>query len=193
MPAILSANAMNNPALPGYLVIFRRLLRGWGRVELAVAAAAFVAVVLINVAQITMRYGFSGSIFWVQEFSLLLMLVAYFIGASCVFRSRHYVIVQFFVERVKPAWQRRAYWLAQALTVVFCSVIVIEALAEAPRQMRTYSVILHFPRFFNFLPLIVASLSIILTSLYFALAVHSLGSRHPDRPVADIESDVRIG
>ena len=184
---------MTNPALPGGLAAFRRVLRAWGRVELVVAAGAFIAVVLINIAQITVRYGFEGSIFWVQEFSLLLMLVAYFIGASCVFRSRHYVIVQFFIERVAPRWQRMAYWLAQVLTIVFCAVIMFEALAEAPRQMRTYSVILHFPRFFNYLPLVIASLSMILTSLYFALAVHSLGSRDPQRPVASIESDVRIG
>lgn len=188
-----SAGEMTGPVLPGGLAVFRRVLRGWGRVELVVATCAFVAVVLINIAQITVRYGFEGSIFWVQEFSLLLMLVAYFIGASCVFRSRHYIIVEFFMERVSPAWQRRAYWLAQALTVIFCAVIMFEALAEAPRQLRTYSVILHFPRFFNYLPLIVASLSMILTSVYFTLAIHVLARRNPERPVAELEADVRIG
>ncbi len=187
------AAACGAPELPGGLAAFRRALRAWGRVELLVAVAAFVFVVLINIAQITVRYGFEGSIFWVQEFSLLLMLVAYFIGASCVFRLRHYVIVDFFMQRVSPAWQHRAYWLAQILTVVFCAVIVMETLAEAPRQMRTYSVILHFPRFYNYLPLIIASLSMIVTSIYFALAVYSLRTQNPDRTIADIESDVRVG
>ena len=184
---------MNRPELPGGLVLLRRALRAWGHVELAVAAAAFVAVVLINLAQITVRYGLEGSIFWVQEFSLLLMLVAYFVGASCVFRSRHYVIVSFFIDRVPLAWQRRAYWLAQALTVLFCLVILVETLAEAPRQMRTYSVILHFPRFYNYLPLVIASFSMIVTSLYFALAVASVGRRDPKRGIADIEAAFGIG
>ncbi len=171
----------------------RRLLQTWGRVELAVAVAAFIAVVLINIAQITVRYAFAGSIFWVQEFSLLLMLVAYFIGTSCVFRSRHYVVVQFFVERAPARWQRAAYWLAQTLTVSLCATIAYEVLAEAPHQLRTYSVILHYPRFYNYLPLLIASLSMIVTSVYFALAVYSLGAQAPHRSVADIESAARIG
>lgn len=180
-------------ALSPGLVRWRRALRAWGLVELVVAAAAFTAVVLINILQITLRYGFDSSIFWVQEISQLLMLVAYFIGASCVFRARHYVVVELLVERLAPRRQLRAYALAQALTLIFCTVVLAEAAAELPRLMTAYSVILHLPKAYAHLPLVIASASMILTTLYYGLAVWHLAARSPGRSVAELEARVHLG
>jgi len=169
------------------------VLHVWGLLELSVAVTAFTAVVLINILQITLRYGFATSIFWVQEISQLLMLVAYFIGASCVFRARHYVIVELLVERLTPRRQLHAYALAQLLTVVFCAVILLEALRELPRLMTVHSVILHLPKAYAYLPLAVASASMILTTAYYGLAVWRLAPGAPERSVAELEARVRIG
>ena len=178
--------------LPRALSTVRRALRVWGTVELIVAVAAFCAVVALNVVQITLRYGFDGSIFWAQEVSQFLMLVAYFVGASCVFRARHYVIVEFLVVRLPPWAQRAAYALAQVLTVSLCVIILWTALAESAHTLRTYSVILHLPRFYAYLPLLAAAASIIATSTYFALAVHFAGRLDPHAPIERLEARVRV-
>ena len=178
--------------LPRGLLGFRGVLRVWGRVELVVAVAAFCAVVVLNVVQITLRYGFDGSIFWAQEISQLLMLVAYFVGASCVFRSRHYVIVEFLIHRIPPGAQRAAYALAQVLTVTIWLIVLWTALAEASHTLRTYSVILHLPRFYAYLPLMVGAVSVTVTTAYYALAVHVAGRLDPHAPVAALEARVRI-
>lgn len=162
-------------------------------VELILAVAAFTAVVLVNIVQITLRYGFDSSIFWVQEISQLLMLVAYLIGASCVFRVRHYVIVEFLVERLAPHRQLYAYALAQGLTLLFCATILVEALAELPRLMTAYTVILHLPKAYAYLPLVIASASMIVTTAYYGLAVWRMAARSPGQPVAELEAMVHLG
>ena len=189
---------MNEPLDPGAaelprgLLGLRRALRIWGRIELFVAVAAFCAVVVLNVVQITLRYGFDGSIFWAQEFSQLFMLVAYFVGASCVFRARHYVVVEFFVQRFPPHAQRAAYQLAQVLTVVLWMIVLWTALAEASHTLCTYSVILHLPRFYSYLPLMVGAVSVTATTVYYALSVHVAGRLDPNAPIGELEARVRI-
>ena len=65
---------------PRGLEIFRRILAAIGRVETAVAVVAMVAATAISVAQILLRYGTGQSLWWGQEVSILLVLVAYFVG-----------------------------------------------------------------------------------------------------------------
>lgn len=184
-PAGAAADGGDQP-LPRGLAVFRRTLRAVGHAELAVAVAAFVAVVVLNVIQVTLR-AFETSIFWVQEVSQLLALVAYFIGASSLFRSRHYIIIEFLVQRLGPALQRQIYFLAQLLAIVFCAIIVIESIQEVPLLLTNYSVILHLPKLYSHLPLIVGSASIVVTSVYYGLAVWTCGRRRPDLGVADLE------
>ena len=184
-PSAPAAGGGDRP-LPQGLAVFRQILRTVGHVELAVAVAAFVAVVLLNVIQVTLR-AFDTSIFWVQEISQLLGLVAYFIGASSLFRSRHYIIVELLVQRLAPALQRHIYFLAQLLAIVFCAIIVVESIQEVPLLLTNYSVILHWPKLYSHLPLIVGSASIVVTSVYYGLAVWTCGRRRPDMAVADLE------
>lgn len=172
--------------LPQGLAVCRRILREIGRVELTVAVAAFVAVVVLNVVQITLR-PFGTSFFWGQEVSQSLALVAYFIGASSIFRSRHYIIVEFIVQKFAPAMQRLIYLLAQVLAIVFCMIIVVESLLEVPLLLTNYSVILHVPKLYSYLPLIIGSVSIVITSIYYSAAVWICGRQYPEMSVADLE------
>ena len=96
------ADAHGRTPLPKGLAIFRQALRYVGRVELAVAVMSFTAVVVLNLTQITLRL-FDSSIWWAQEVSLLLAMIAYFIGVSCVFRLRQFVRDQFLCSAVFTA------------------------------------------------------------------------------------------
>lgn len=180
------------PIVTGGLAAFRRALLLLGRAETVVAVAAFTAAVLINVAQIVLRYLMDLSIWWQQEVSLLLMLIAYFVGSAVVFRHRHYVVVGFLVDLFPPALQRACYLLAQALILAFWLVVSIQVAGMAPHMMRTYTVILHIPQYAMTVPLLVAGVSIALTTVYYALAFARAGRFLPDAPIAVIERRVRI-
>ncbi len=188
----MTADAHGRTPRPKGLAIFRQALRYVGRVELAVAVMSFTAVVVLNLTQITLRL-FDSSIWWAQEVSLLLAMIAYFIGVSCVFRLRQFVVINFFVQRFSLRTQVGLYVLAQVLTIGFCATVFNVASDTIPRLMRTYSVILHLPMAYWTLTLMVASASMIITSLYFGLAVIAAARRMPGAGLDELEGDVGLG
>lgn len=190
--ATSSDATVSDVIVTGGLAAFRRALLLLGRVETVVAVAAFTAAVLINVAQILLRYLFDMSIWWQQEVSLLLMLVAYFIGTAVVFRHRHYVVVSFLVDQFPPGLQRVCYLLAQALVLSFWGIVAVEVVGMAPHMMRTYTVILHIPKYMMTLPLLFAGASIVLTTIYYALAFSRAARVAPGATIAETERHVRI-
>lgn len=171
---------------------FKDILYFWGHIERNSAIFAFCAVVIINITQIILRYVFEVSIFWVQEFSQLLMLYAYFVGTSSVFRIRGYIVVEFFVKKMSIKIQRLCYGMAQILTIIFCGTIIYWILEEFPRQMKTYSVILHIPRFFSYLPLLIGSLSIITITIYYSIEVWKACKKDKNKSISEIESAILI-
>ena len=64
----------------------------------------------------------------------------------------------------------------QVSIAVFCLFLVVTGLELAPAQLVFYTYILNIPRFYSTLPLIVASASMALTAVYYAIATWQ--SRH---------------
>ena len=79
---------------------FRKVLAAIGFVELWVAIAAFVFVVVLTMTQVLYRYLLAGSIWWAQEIAQLAMLVAYFFGIAYVYKAKQDIIVGFLVSRL---------------------------------------------------------------------------------------------
>jgi TRAP-type C4-dicarboxylate transport system permease small subunit len=184
--------AMARSQLPQGLSVFRRALRWVGAVELTIAVVAFSSAVALNIIQISLRYAFDTSIWWAQEVSLLMIMVAYYIGISCVFRMRHYVIIHFLVERFSLRTQLYLYYFAQLLTIVFCSVVLFESIGVTEELLTTYTVIMHLPIFYWTLPLMVASASIIVTSIYYFWAMWNVATRIPGATIASLEAEVFV-
>ena len=176
---------------PG-LARFRRALRALGHLETTVAVLSFSAAVLLNVVQIGLRYLFETSIWWVQEISLLLMLTAYFVGASCVFRSRQYVVISFVVEHLPPRLQVLLYLITQMVILAFVALVGWQVLLMAPHMMRTRTVIIGMPQYYMALPLLYGSASILLTSIYYALAVWPAARDQPGLALAELEDRIRV-
>lgn len=172
----------------GDLAGFRRFLALVGIAELWLAVAAFAAVVLLTIVQVGLRYFFDASLWWAQEVSQMMILVAYFQGIAYAFKTRQYIVINFLAERLSPAAQLRCYLLAQLLVVVFCSVVLVEGAAILPRQYLMLTYILHIPRMYLGLPLLLAAASMIATSVYYALAVWRASRREPDAAAPDIEA-----
>ena len=150
---------------------YRKVLAAIGFVELWVAIVAFVFVVVLAMVQVLYRYLLSGSIWWAQEIAQLAMLVAYFFGIAYVYKAKQDIIVGFLVSRLPRGAQVALAILTQLLIVVFCLFLVATGIDLAPAQLVFYTYILNIPRFYSTLPLIVASVSMALTALYYALAI----------------------
>jgi TRAP-type C4-dicarboxylate transport system permease small subunit len=92
-------------------------------IEEAIAAAAMAAIVLITFANVVVRYFTDESFAFTEEFSVFLMVVLAFAGASAAFVKNSHIRVTFFVERLAP---RRA--LAVELAVIAISIALFAAI-----------------------------------------------------------------
>jgi TRAP-type C4-dicarboxylate transport system permease small subunit len=150
---------------------FRKILAAIGFVELWVAIAAFVFVVILAMTQVLYRYLLAGSIWWAQEIAQLAMLVAYFFGIAYVYKAKQDIIVGFLLSRLSRPVQVGLAIFTQALIVMFCLFLVVTGLELAPAQLVFFTYILNIPRFYSTLPLILASASMALTAVYYGIVV----------------------
>jgi C4-dicarboxylate transporter, DctQ subunit len=187
-----SNQALEQKSLPKGLILFRQALRYLGMVEMVFALIGFCTTVGLNFIQIGLRWGFDKSIWWVQEVSLLMMMIAYFIGVSCVYRMRHDVLILFLVNKLPLKVQFLFYYLAEVLTIVFCSVVLVSGISDAPGLLTTYTVIMHLPEFYWTLPLLVASASMILTSVYYFAAMWASSKASQGREIDALEAEILI-
>lgn len=188
-----SNQVLEQKSLPKGLILFGRVLRYLGRVEMVVALIGFCATVGLAFIQIALRWGFEKSIWWVQEVSLLMMMIAYFIGISCVYRMRHEVIIRFVVDRLPVRVQFFFYYLAEVMTIVFCLVVLLAGITDVPGLLTTYTVVMHLPEVYWTLPLLIASTSIILTSVYYLTAMWTSSARQSQaRDIDALEADILI-
>ncbi len=187
-----SNQVLKERSLPKDLALYRQVLKHLGRIEMVVALIGFCATVILNCIQIALRWGFDKSIWWVQEVSLLMMMIAYFIGISCVYRMRHEVIIRFLVDRLPVRVQFYFYYVAEVMTIVFCSVVLVSGISDVPGLLTTYTVIMHLPEFYWTLPLLVASASMILTSVYYLSAMWTSSKPSQGKEIEAFESEILI-
>lgn len=170
------------------------VLLGW--VELAITVAAFTSVIVLVSAQIFFRYVFDVGLVWVQEVCQLLILTAYFFGISYVFKSRRYLIVSIAFDRFPEGVKLPLYIGCQVLTAAFCAMLFFELLGIAPQQLYMKTYILHIPRFYSSLPLLLASISMTLTAVYYtmeALRMRSSGDLDTIEATIDLFPGDRSG
>ena len=169
-------------------------LLGW--IELAITVAAFTSVIVLVSTQIFFRYVFDVGLVWVQEVSQLLILTAYFFGISFVFKSRRYLIVSILFDRFPEAAKLPLYIGCQVLTAAFCAMLFLELLSIAPQQLYMKTYILHIPRFYSSLPLLIASISMTLTAVYYtveAIRMRSAGDLDTIEEAIDLFPGDRSG
>jgi len=148
---------------------FRKVLAAIGVVELWVAMAAFVFVIVLTMVQVSYRYVLSGSIWWAQEIAQLGMLIAYFFGIAYVYKAKQDIVVGFLLNRLSRPVQARLMVFAQILIAFFCLVLVVTGIELSPSQLVFFTYILTIPRFYSTLPLIIASASMAATAIYYAI------------------------
>ena len=165
------------------MAAFRKVLAAIGFVELWVAMTAFVFVIVLTMVQVGYRYLFAGSIWWAQEIAQLAMLIAYFLGIAYVYKAKQDIIVGFLLKRLPRRIQVALAIFAQIVIGSFCVVLVLTGLELAPSQLVFFTYILNIPRFYSTLPLIIASASMAVTAVYYAIAAWQ--ARHATADTAE--------
>jgi TRAP-type C4-dicarboxylate transport system permease small subunit len=176
---------------PPGLAILRATVTALGRAEMVIAVLALSSAALIGMAQIALRYTTGRSFWWGQEVSILLMLVAYFVGGAVVYRLRYDVVVSYFVDRFTSSLRHPVYIFVQLLTLLFWVTLAWQLVTMIPAGLKTYSAIMRIPKVFAMLPLLYASTSIALLSLYVLLARFHAGWSAPVDSVDEVDRQIR--
>ncbi|MBL4811056.1 MAG: TRAP transporter small permease subunit [Rhodobacteraceae bacterium] len=155
--------------LPRGLAKFRRLLHIIGKIEITAAICALVFVVALSATQTILRYLFATSMWWTQEVVEISILACYFFGISYVFKTRQYILIEFLSSKGSIKFQLALYMLAQIFAIIFTGLITWMFYLFLPTLINMRSTILGWPGWLGPLPLVIASIMMVLTSIYYFL------------------------
>ena len=153
----------------------------------------FTGVILIVSLQVLLRYLFNFGLIWAQEISELMILGAYFFGISYVYKSKQYLVIDVLFEKFNDRVKVVLFVISQILTILFCMMLFVELLGIAPGQLRMKTYILRFPQFYSSIPLLIASASMVLTSIYYLIKILSeFNQSHPSISFKKIEESINL-
>jgi TRAP-type C4-dicarboxylate transport system permease small subunit len=147
------------------------LLRGVGRAELFVSVIALVFVVVLAIAQMLLRSLVENAPVWIQEVVQLAIVVSMCAGTGYAFKRRDYISIGIIADRLPQRPQIALDVAAQIAALAFTGMLAWMLLSIADDQLRARTYILGIPRFYFSLPLIIASVSMALTAVYYGIFV----------------------
>lgn len=174
--------------LPGGLALFRRLLAAIGRIELVLAIIALIVVVVLSTAQAFLRYSLGTSLWWAQEVAANTVMVSYFLGIAYVFKTRQEIFIEFLTGMVPMRLQMVLFLFEQVLALVFALTLLWLVYLFSPTLFNMRTPVLGLPAIVTPAPLILSTVSIGLTSIYyFAFGLRALGRPTSARFISEIE------
>jgi TRAP-type C4-dicarboxylate transport system permease small subunit len=124
-----------------------------------------VAITVLNGAEILSRYVFGKSIYWAQEMTLFLAMWMVFFGAGVLFKRKHYIVINFFMNRFSRKKQYIMFIFVNFLMLAFLIFLTTSSIQLEIHQSNFKSMGLHIPVNFFIMPISVGSASIFLTIL----------------------------
>lgn len=151
---------------------FRSILRAIGFVETAVAVAVLTVIVSIILMQVFSRYVLGTPLIWVEELATYLLIWLAFLTASIALKFKRHITIRtydsFVSERTKE--------LAEALVYICATAALLAVVLYVPAAMRTEMMqsTVGLPinvgkHWFFTVPVLVSSLSMLATTIFYAL------------------------
>jgi len=145
--------------------IHKTFQRGYEKVEIAVSVTIMVTITALNGAEILSRYVFGKSIYWAQEMTLFLAMWMVFFGAGVLFKRKHYIVINFFMDRFSRKKQYLMFLFVNFLMLTFLVFLITSSIRLEILQSNFKSMGLHIPVNFFIMPISVGCVSIFLTTV----------------------------
>lgn len=126
-------------------------------VETAVIAISSVIVGIV-VIEVGLRYLFSSSLIFTEELARYLMVWIVFLGSAIAVRDGAHIRISMLLNRLPSNVQKWATIVAEVLTLVFLSVVVVEGVRILPKQLTQIPVTFDVPLFYFYLAIPMGSL-----------------------------------
>ena len=110
------------PAPSGFITW---LCDGISHACLVIAALSLLGIVVINGANVVLRYFFGSPFSWAEELMLFLMILGVFTGAVAVTWRNLHIRIDTIVDRLPPAWRRAVSVVATLTSIGILAVVVV--------------------------------------------------------------------
>jgi len=96
----------------------------------------FLALFLLNILRIFLRYFLGVSWLWEPDFSRLLFIWIVFIGATVLYLGKGHLVVDYFLNRMQPKTRERMHFMIDLMTAIFLAVLVLKGIEVTKVRMR---------------------------------------------------------
>jgi TRAP-type C4-dicarboxylate transport system permease small subunit len=110
------------PAPSGFITW---LCDGISHACLVIAGLSLLGIVVINGANVVLRYFFGSPFSWAEELMLFLMILGVFTGAVAVTWRNLHIRIDTLVDRLPPAWRRTVSVVATLVSIGIIAVVVV--------------------------------------------------------------------
>ena len=100
------------------------------------AGALFLALFLLNIMRIFLRYFLGVAWLWEPDFSRLLFIWIVFIGATVLYVGKGHLVVDYFLNRMQPKTRERMHFTIDLMTAIFLVVLVLKGIEVTKVRMR---------------------------------------------------------
>jgi TRAP-type C4-dicarboxylate transport system permease small subunit len=111
------------------------IIRAAGGLEW-LAGALFLALFLLNMLRIFLRYFLGVAWLWEPDFSRLLFIWIVFIGATVLSVGKGHLVVDYFLTRLTPRTRKHMHFAIDLVTLIFFAVLVWKGVEVTKVRMR---------------------------------------------------------
>ncbi|WP_455381242.1 TRAP transporter small permease [Salinispira pacifica] len=113
-----------------------RIVNSVARVLRWATGISFLLLFCITILSITLRYVAGVAWLWVPDFSRLLFIWIVFTGAAVMYADNGHLVMDFFVNRMRPDRRDRLELVIHAAMIAFLLVLVVKGIDIARVRMR---------------------------------------------------------
>lgn len=124
-------------------------------------------MVAINSAEIAHRFFLTRGLNWVQELSIVLAMVLYFLVYALIAKDREYIRVELFARGLGPAGRRRLSIATRLLVLVFQAMVAWFAWKTAKFAALFETPVLGWPEWVFFAPIAIGCADIVVTEAIY--------------------------
>ena len=100
------------------------------------AGALLLALFLLNMLRIFLRYFLGVAWLWEPDLSRLLFVWIIFIGATVLYVGNGHLGVDYFLNRMQPGTRKRMHFMIDLVTLIFFIVLVVKGVEITKVRMR---------------------------------------------------------
>ena len=111
------------------------IVRAVGRLEW-VTGTLFLALFILNMLRIFLRYFLGVAWLWEPDFCRLLFIWIVFVGATVLYMGKGHLVVDYFLDRMKSNTRERMHFIIDLVTAIFLVALVWRGIEVTKVRMR---------------------------------------------------------